>query len=87
MGLPSSEERDSKKDMCEGPVTRNKDAECETLLGYTGGHGFMDVGGWWRRAGTGEAFLDLPSRAVLSPLHNTYSPVSGAFSFSTHLTP
>ena len=42
MGLASSEERDSRKDVCEGPVTRNKDAECETLLGYPGGHGFMD---------------------------------------------
>lgn len=45
------------------------------FLGTPGGHGFTDVGIWWleRGAGTGEGFLNLPSRAVLSPPNNMYS--------------
>lgn len=49
--------------MCEGPVTRNKDAECEMLLGYPDGHEFMDVGGWWREG------LGLESPSLTSCLY------------------
>lgn len=49
----------------------------ESVSHFLGTRVDMDLQTWesggWRGAGTGEGFLNLPSRAVLSPPHNTYS--------------